>query len=71
MKKDRPSTEGGPRPVSPTYRIGETVVFKYEGNVRARVEGYEVVGGKVWLECRAVFSFTVPQSGVVSVEREE
>jgi hypothetical protein len=70
MKKDKPSNEGGPRPVSPVYRVGDTVVFKYEGNIRARVEGYEVVEGKVWLECRALLSFTMPQSRVVGVERE-
>ena len=71
MKKDEPSGEGGPCTVSPIYRTGDTVVFKYEGNVRARVEGYEVVEGRVWLECRALLCFTVPQSRVVGMEREE
>jgi hypothetical protein len=71
MKEDRPSGEGGPRPVPPIYRVGETIIFNYEGNIRATVEGYEVIEGKVWLECRALLSFTVPQSRVVGVEREE
>ena len=71
MKKDEPSEEGRPCPVLPIYKVGDTVVFKYEGNIRATVERYEVVEGRVWLECRALLSFTVPQSRVVGVEREE
>jgi hypothetical protein len=35
------------------YRPGDTVVFKYEGNVRPEVTGHRVVGGKVWVEARA------------------
>lgn len=65
------SEEGEVCPVSPIYRVGDTVVFKYEGNVRASVEGYELVGGKVRLRCRAEISFLVPPSQVVGVEREE
>ena len=65
-----PSEEGGVCPVSPIYRVGDTVVFKYEGNVRATVEGYEVVGGRLWLRCRAELVFEVPASQVVGVERE-
>lgn len=38
--------------VSPLYRSGDTIVFKYEGNVRAEVTGHQIVGGKVWLEAR-------------------
>jgi hypothetical protein len=67
----KPSDEGHVCPVSPIYRAGDTVVFKYEGNVRAIVEGYELLGGKVRLRCRAEISFLVPPSHVVGVEREE
>jgi hypothetical protein len=70
MKKERPSNEGGPCPVSPVYRVGDTVVFKFEGNVRAVVEGCEVVDGRVWLECRALLDFRVPSSHVIAVEPE-
>jgi len=65
-----PSDEGYVCPVSPICRAGDTVVFKYEGNVRARVEGREVVGGRVWVRCRAELEFEVPASQVVAVERE-
>lgn len=70
MKKDRPSNEGGPCPVSPIHQVGDTVVFKFEGNVRAVIEGYEVVEGRVWLECRALLDFRVPASQVIGVEPE-
>jgi hypothetical protein len=66
-----PSDGGEVCPVSPIYRAGDTVVFKYEGNVRATVEGYELLGGKVRLRCRAEISFLVPASQVIGVEREE
>jgi hypothetical protein len=66
-----PSDEGEVCPVSPIYRVGDTIVFKYEGNVRALVEGYELLDGKVRLRCRAEISFLVPPSQVVGVEREE
>jgi hypothetical protein len=56
--------------VSRSYRAGDTVVFKYEGNVRATVEGYELVDGRLWLRCRATLDFEVPASQVVGVERE-
>ena len=65
-----PSGGGEVCPVSPIYRAGDTVVFKYEGNVRATVEGYQTENGKVWLRCRAEISFLVPASQVVGVERE-
>jgi hypothetical protein len=65
------SEEGKLCLVSLIYRVGDTVVFKYEGNVRATVEGYELLGGKVRLRCRAEVSFLVPPSHVVGVEREE
>jgi len=58
--------------VSRLYRVGDTVVFKYEGNVRARVEGHQVIDGKVWLETRAAdMSFLVPAYQVVGVEPKE
>jgi hypothetical protein len=65
-----PSSEGEVCLVSPTYRVGETIIFKYEGNVRATVEGSEVIGGRVWLRCLAALDFEVPASQVVGVERE-
>jgi hypothetical protein len=55
---------------SPTYRVGDEIVFKYEGNVRATVEGYELVGGKVRLRARAQIVFLVPSSQVLAVDRE-
>ena len=65
-----PSDEGELCSVSPIYRVGETIIFKYEGNVRARVEGCEVRGGRAWLRVRAVLDFEVPASQVVGVESE-
>jgi hypothetical protein len=56
---------------SPVYRVGNDIVFKYEGNVRATVEGYELVGGTVRLRARAHIVFLVPSSQVIAVEREE
>lgn len=56
--------------MSPIYRVGETVVFKYEGNVRATVEGYGLVDGRLWLRCSAELVFVVPTSQVVGGERE-
>jgi len=44
-----PSSEGEVCLVSPICRVGDTIIFKYEGNVRARVEGCEVRGGRAWL----------------------
>ena len=66
-----PSDGGEVCPVSPICRVGDTVVFKYEGNVRATVKGCELPGGKARLRCRAEDSFLVPPSQVVGVEREE
>jgi hypothetical protein len=66
-----PSGGGEVCPVTQIYRAGDTIVFKYEGNVRARVEGCEVVDGRVRLRCRAELEFEVPASHVVAVEREE
>ena len=66
-----PSDGGEVCPVTPIYRAGDTIVFKYEGNVRATVEGYELLDGKVRLRCRAEVSFLVPPSQIIGVEREE
>jgi hypothetical protein len=50
---------------------GDEITFKYEGNVRATVEGSEVIGGKTWLIARASLEFKVPASQVVRAERGE
>ena len=53
----------------PVYRVGDVIVFKYEGNVRAEVTGHRVLGGKVWLEARAGdLTFLIPVRHVVGVE---
>lgn len=71
MEEDlTPSDRGEVCLVSPIYRVGDTVEFKFEGNVRARVEGSEVVGGQVWVRCRAELEFEVPASQIIEVERE-
>ena len=58
--------------VSPLYRLGDTIVFKYEGNVRARVTGHQVIGGKVWIEAHAAdLTFLVPAAQVVGTEPQE
>lgn len=50
MKKDStPSGEGKLCSVSPVYRVGDTIIFKFEGNIRATVEGCEIIDGGVWL----------------------
>lgn len=54
MAEDSISVSGGK--VSPLYRTGDTIIFKYEGNVRAEVTGHQVLGGKVWVEARAATS---------------
>lgn len=71
MKKDTPpAPQGKPCSVSPVVRTGDEIIFKFEGNLRARVEGYEVSGGTVRLEATASLRFTVPLSLVVAVEKE-
>jgi hypothetical protein len=45
--------------VSRTYRAGETIIFKYEGNVRATVEGCELLDVKLRWRCRAEICFLV------------
>ena len=70
MAEDSTSVSGGK--VSPLYRTGDTIVFKYEGNVRAEVTGHQIVGGKVWLEARAAdLTFLVPAHMVVGTEPKE
>lgn len=69
-EETKPSEEGYVCPASPACRVGDTAIFKYEGNVRATVEGRELVGAKVRLRCRAEVSFLVPPSHVIGVERE-
>jgi hypothetical protein len=65
-----PAPRGGK--VSSLYRLGDTIVFKYEGNVRARVTGHQVIGGKVWIEAHAAdTSFLIPVNHVVGVEPKE
>ena len=71
MRDNTHPDEGRSRPVSPIYRVGDEIIFKFEGNLRARVAGYEVVGGQVRLDCRASLRFLVPLSLVVGVEPEE
>jgi hypothetical protein len=72
MNKDiTPPRRGKPRLAHTAYRVGDTVVFKYEGNVRARVEGQENVGGEPWIKCRAEVDFLVPPTKVVGFEPEE
>jgi hypothetical protein len=58
-----------PRPPAPICRTGDEITFKFEGNVRATVEGFEEVGGTLWVVARASLRFTVPPSLVVGVER--
>jgi hypothetical protein len=58
--------------VSPLYRSGDTIVFKYEGNVRAEVTGHQIIGGKLWMEARAAdLIFLVPAHAVVGTEPKE
>jgi hypothetical protein len=70
MAENSTSASGGK--VSPLYRPGDTIVFKYEGNVRAEVTGHQVLGGKLWLEARAAdLTFLLPVHMVVGTESKE
>ncbi len=70
MAEDSTSVPAGK--VSPLYRVGEVIVFKYEGNVRAEVTGHQVLGGKLWIEARAAdLDFLIPAHAVVGVEPKE
>lgn len=57
-------------PESSIYRPGDTIVFKYEGNLRATVEGHQMQGGRLRLRGRAEITFLVPPSQIIGVERE-
>jgi hypothetical protein len=71
MEEEVTPTSGGEGClVSPACRVGDTIIFKYEGNIRARVEGCEVRGGRAWLLVRAELYFEVPASQVVGAEPE-
>jgi len=59
----------GPTP-PPAYRLGDEIIFKYEGNIRARVVGFETVGGESWPVACATLEFTVPPSLIAGVEGE-
>ena len=58
-------------PGVPGLPSGDTIIFKYGGNVRAVVEGHEIEGGRLRYRCRAEITFLVPASQVVGVEPEE
>ena len=71
-KKDSTLTFAGkPCFESRVYQVGDQIIFKYEGNIRARVEGQEIVDGRVWLACHALLDFKVPRSQVIGVEEQE
>jgi hypothetical protein len=58
--------------VSSYYRVGDIIVFKYEGNIRACVTGHELLDGKVWLVADAAcLHFIVPVAQVVGGEPRE
>jgi hypothetical protein len=62
----------GEEPARPVYRVGDVIVFKYEGNVRAEVTGRRLLGGKLWVEARAAdLDFLVPAHAVVGTEPKE
>jgi hypothetical protein len=54
--------------VSPIYRIGNEITFPYEGNIRATVEGFEVIDGVLWLSAVTNVSFQLPVGRVVHFE---
>jgi hypothetical protein len=58
-------------PAPPALRVGDTLIFKYEGNLRAQVLGFEDVEGVMWLQCRASLDFLVPPCQIVGVEPKE
>jgi hypothetical protein len=64
-----PAPEGN---ASPHYRTGDTIIFKFEGNIRARVTGHCLMNGKVWVEADGTFMrFTVPSAEIIGVEPKE
>lgn len=67
MAEDSTSVPTGK--VFPLYRPGDTIVFKYEGNVRAEVTGHRVIDGRTWIEARAAdLDFLIPACIVVGTE---
>ena len=66
-----PAEAGEASPASPDIQVGDEITFKFEGNIRARVEGYEIIDDKVWLDVRALLGFKVPFSQVIGVEKED
>lgn len=58
-------------PPPPLYRLGDEIIFKYEGNIRARVVGFETIGGESRPVARALLEFTVPPSLIAGVEGED
>jgi hypothetical protein len=70
MAEDSTGVSGGN--VSSLHRLGDTIVFKYEGNVRAKVTGHRVIDGRLWVEARAAdLDFLVPARAVVGTEPKE
>jgi hypothetical protein len=58
--------------VSSIYRAGDTIVFKYEGNMRACVTGHRLIDGRVWIEADAAsVNFLIPASQIIGVEPRE
>jgi len=58
--------------VSSIYQVGDVIIFKYEGNLRASVSGHRIMDGKIWLEADVqLLSFVVPSSEVIGVEAKE
>jgi hypothetical protein len=71
MSDDNTRGERDTPTVAHVYRLGDEIIFKYEGNVRATVEGSELIGGRAWVVARASIVFIVPPSQVVGVEHGE
>ena len=69
MCKDGTPAPPGGAP-SPIVRPGDTIDFKYEGHVRATVESYDFIGGRVWLDAHALIEFKGPTTQVICVEKE-
>jgi hypothetical protein len=74
VRTGRPAPTQLKRPNEPSpptlYHLGDEIIFKYEGNIRARVVGFETVRGESWPVTRATLEFTIPPSLIVGVEGE-
>lgn len=57
--------------VLPIHRVGDEITFKYEGNVRAVVEGFQIIDGVLWFTAYTTMSFEVPAGIVLHVERKD